>query len=364
MSGPTPVVLPIRVLVADDSIFMRTALTRMIESDPALKVVGTAANGLEALEKAALLDPDVVTLDLEMPRMDGLRALQRLMEESPRPVIVVSSLSQEGAEVVLEAFDHGAFECIGKPTAAGHLDIVRIREDLVAKVKAAALSRHTLRKPKPSRPAQLRAAQSEVQPLPKVVAIGSSTGGPNALQEILSRLPGSFPAGILLVQHMPRGFTGPFARRLDSLSKLTVREAVDDDFVEPGVALLAPAGRHMTVYRRTPTRVAVRLSDSPADALHVPSVDVMMQAVAEVFGVQAMGVILTGMGSDGLRGMREIYARGGYTIGQDEASCVVYGMPRACAEAGILRRVRPLQELAEEIIDTVSGRLLPAEMAG
>jgi two-component system chemotaxis response regulator CheB len=359
-----PPAVPIRVLVADDSVFMRAALTRMIESDPALKVIGTASDGLEALEKAESLDPDVVTLDIEMPRLDGLRTLARMMRQNPRPVIVVSALSQQGAEAMLEAFDQGAFDCIAKPVTANHLEIVRIREDLVAKVKAAAAAKW-LRLRKPAAPAPRHAAADfAVRGLPpQVIAIGSSTGGPKALQAIIAGLPGDLPAGVVIVQHMPLGFTGPFARRLDSLSRLTVREAVSDDTVEPGVVLVAPAGRHLTIVRRGASRMTVRLWDQPpfgAQARYTPSVDLMMYSVAETFGSQAMGVILTGMGSDGASGMKKICDAGGYTLGQDEATCTVYGMPRAAGALGALRRVVPLEEIAGEIALACRAEAVPA----
>ena len=346
---------PIRVLIADDSVFMRTALTRLIESGLGLKVVGAASHGLEAVEMTAELDPDVVTLDLEMPRMDGLHALAEIMRRSPRPVIVISALSQQGAESVLEALDLGAFDCIGKPVAAGQLDIVQIRDELVAKVRAAAAATWLRRRGRsPSgvasgiaRPAAVREKASA----PQVIAIGSSTGGPLALQRILSGLPADLPAGVVMVQHMPRGFTGPFARRLDALSPLAVREAVSGDIVEPGVALLAPAGKHLTVLSRPGPRMVVRLQDEPASARHIPSVDVMMCSVAEAFGSRAMGVILTGMGADGALGMKAIHDRGGHTVGQDEASCAVYGMSRAAAGLGALSSVAALGDIAGEIIN-------------
>ncbi len=354
-SPASPALAPVRVLVCDDSAFMRTALTRMIESDPGLKVIATAQNGVEALEQAALLDPDVLTLDIEMPKLDGLSVLRRLMAENPRPVIMVSSLSREGAEATLEAFDLGAFECIPKQLSYASMDILKIRDQLVAKVRAAASAAY-LRKPRK----QSSAPHLEMPPPapvsswagkpPEVVAIGSSTGGPRALQSILPELPGDFSAGILVVQHMPPGFTAPFAARLNSMSRLQVREAVDGDWIEPGTALLAPAGKQMAAVRKTLTRFAVRVSDEPRDTLHIPSVDVMMSSVADAYGDDAMGVILTGMGSDGARGMLRISEEGGYTLGQDEATCAVYGMPRSCAENGSLKRVLPLPQIASEIL--------------
>lgn len=350
---------PIRVLVADDSAFMRTAMTRMIESDPGLRVVGSATNGVEALDLIASLQPDVLTLDIEMPRMTGLEVLRKLMPENPLPVIMISSLTQDGAEATLEAFDLGAFECIPKQLSYASLDIVKIRDQLVAKIKAAATSfkarprKTALAAPAPQA-ALLRPAAPAVRPC--IVALGTSTGGPKALQQILPQLPADLPVGVVVVQHMPPGFTGPFAKRLDSLCKVRVHEANHEETIEAGTVLIAPAGSHLTVYRRTHTRYAVCLGKIPANTLHIPSVDVMMLSVAEVFGALAMGVILTGMGADGAQGMRLIYEKGGHTLGQDEATCAVYGMPRSCAELGILRRVVPLEHVPTEIVHAVSAK--------
>jgi len=342
----------IRVLVADDSAFMRTAITRMIESDSQLLVVGAAQNGVEALEMAAALNPDVITLDIEMPRLDGLGVLRRVMEENPRPVIIVSSLSQEGAEATLQAFDLGAFDCIPKQLSYASLDIIKIRDHLVAQIKAAAVSR----------PRNLRKTSqpdvAEPQPAPayrgfqraEVVVIGTSTGGPGALREIIPALPADLAAGVLIVQHMPPGFTGPLAKRLNSLSPIAVHEAADGLILQSGEVLIAPAGSHMTVQRAAMGKHVIRIGDEPATTLHKPSVDVTMLSVAEALGAHAMGVILTGMGSDGARGMAAIHERGGITVGQDEATSVVYGMPRACAERRILRRVVPLGSVSAEII--------------
>jgi two-component system chemotaxis response regulator CheB len=349
----------IRVLVADDSAFMRTALTRMIESDPQLRVSGTAQNGLETLEKITALQPDVVTLDVEMPKLNGLETLKRIMQEVPRPVIMVSSLTQEGAETTLEALAIGAFDYVPKQLSYVSLDIIKIRDDLVAKVKAAAESGR--RKPMGRITQPLRAeAKPSVCPAthvrPGVVALGTSTGGPKALQQILPMLPADLPVGVLIVQHMPAGFTAPFARRLDGLSKVSVREAVHDEPVEAGTVYIAPAGQQMTVQRRTPSKVAIRLSPTPNDTPHIPSVDVMMLSVAEVYGPLTMGIIMTGMGADGLQGMQEIARRGGMTVGQDEASCAVYGMPRSCAEAGVLQRVVSLLRIPEQILQATRYR--------
>ena len=343
-------------MVCDDSAFMRTAISRMIQSDPELVVIDTARDGVEALEKATKLDPDVMTLDIEMPRMDGLTVLRKIMAEHPRPVIMLSSLTQDGAHATMEALSLGAFDFIPKQSSFVSLDIVKIREDLVAKIKAAARSRLLTQKKVGAITQPPRAFKPSPLPViatPSIVALGISTGGPKALQEVLPALPADLPVGLLIVQHMPAAFTGPFAQRLNSLSKVEVREAKDEDLIEPGTVLIAPGGWHMTAYRRTLSRYAVHISKSPANTLHTPSADVMMLSVAEVYGAHAMGVVMTGMGADGSQGMKAIFEKGGMTVGQDEASCAVYGMPRTCAEMGILRRVTPLSHMAEEISHAV-----------
>jgi two-component system, chemotaxis family, protein-glutamate methylesterase/glutaminase len=343
----------IRVLVADDSAFMRTAISRMIESDESLRVSGTARTGHEALEKIAALKPDVVTLDVEMPGLNGIETLKRVMKDFPRPVIMVSSLTQEGAETTLEALSLGAFDYVPKQQSFVSLDIVKIRDELIAKIKAAAESGQRYLAPqavKVMAPPARSYPRSADHVAASVVALGTSTGGPKALQEILPMLPGDLPVGILIVQHMPKGFTGPFARRLDGLCKVSVREAVQQETIEPGVVYIAPAGQHMTVQRRTTSKVAIRLSPSPENLLHIPSVDVMMLSVAEVFSAHCLGVIMTGMGADGLQGMQAIARGGGVTVGQDEATCTVFGMPRSCAESGVLQRVVPLSQIPEQIL--------------
>jgi two-component system chemotaxis response regulator CheB len=347
----------IRVLVADDSAFMRTALTRMIESDAELRVSGTAQTGSEALDKVLSLQPDVVTLDVEMPGMNGIETLKRIMQESPRPVIMVSSLTQEGAEVTLEALAIGAFDYLPKQQSFVSLDIIKIQEELISKIKAAAEShrRRPLLKSVQAPPVPKvspRVVTTRHVP-PSIVALGTSTGGPKALQEILPMLPDDLPVGILIVQHMPKGFTAPFARRLDNLCKISVREASQDEVVTPGVVYIAPAGQHLTLRRCAPSKAAIHLSYTPAGTLHMPSVDVMMLSVAEVFRALSMGVIMTGMGADGLQGMQAIAQAGGVTVGQDEASCTVYGMPRSCAETGVLQRVVPLTQIPDQILQAI-----------
>ncbi len=359
--GTQPRKFPVRVLVADDSAFMRTALRRMLESDPDIKVIAMAQDGRNAVELCQKHDPDVVTLDLEMPVLNGLQALQRIMQSHPRPVIMVSSLTTEGAETTLEAFSLGAFDCIPKPMSHASLDIIQVREDLVAKVKAAFVSRDRYttfapsvtapkRAPVAARPSVEAPQSSSTMP---IVCLGCSTGGPAALQQILPALPGDLPAAIVIVQHMPVGFTGPFARRLNSLCDLRVEEAKADQVLEPGCVLIAPAGFHLTFSRKTHSKYSILLSNDRNGLLHMPSVDVMMNSAAQTFDTPTIAVILTGMGADGAQGMKALHSRGAFTIGQDERSCVVYGMPRACAEMGILDRTVPLDQVAGEIVKMV-----------
>lgn len=355
----TPLENPIRVLVVDDSIVMRTAITRMIESDPELCIAGTARSGTEAIEKAIALGPDVITLDVIMPGLNGVETLKKIMQEVPRPVIMVSSLVQEGAETTLEALASGAFDCIAKPQAVSSLDLVNIRDELIAKLKAAHQYGHRGLLRKPAVPVQHARPTPRLLPQtpPSVVALGTSTGGPKALQEILPILPADLPVGLLIVQHMPLGFTGPFARRLNNLCKISVREAEHENPIESAVAYVAPAGRHMTVARESNSKCVIHLSELPDKTLHRPSVDVMMQSVADVYGSLAMGVIMTGMGADGVEGMKAIAGKGGFTIGQDEASCTVYGMPRSCAEVpGLLKQVVSLHEIPQQIVQATRQR--------
>jgi two-component system, chemotaxis family, protein-glutamate methylesterase/glutaminase len=348
----------VRVLIVDDSAFMRTALSRMIASDPDLRVVGTASSGNEALQRIPVLNPDVITLDVEMPGVDGLETLKRIMAEWPRPVIMVSAATVDDAEITFGALGAGAFDYIPKQLSTASLDILHVRDDLIAKIKAAAQSHAAApfqiasRKPP-------RATGSGIQErsfsIPEIVALGTSTGGPKALQQILPSLPADLPVPIVIVQHMPLGFTGPFARRLDDLCAVSIREAVDQDVIEPGVVYIAPAGVQLTV-ERTNSRTLILLSDQPENQLHTPSVDVMMQSVASAFHASAMGVIMTGMGADGAQGMKAIHREGGFTVGQDESSCAVYGMPRVCAEMGTLDRVVTLAQIPGEILQATRCR--------
>jgi two-component system chemotaxis response regulator CheB len=346
-----------RVLVVDDSAFMRTALSRMIASDPAMKVVGTAGSGSEALDIIRVLDPDVITLDVEMPGLNGLETLRQIMAMYPRPVIMVSAVTEKDAEITFTALGAGAFDYVPKQLCSTSLDIAHIRQDLIAKIRAAALwcSSRSAHGKKPFSSATPGALDKSF-PSPAIVALGTSTGGPKALQEILPLLPRDLSVPILVVQHMPPGFTTPFAHRLNSLCAVTVREAAHGDHILPGVVYIAPAGMHMTVERPSESLGSICLDSQPNNCLHMPSVDIMMKSVAKKFRNSAMGVIMTGMGSDGAQGMKAIHREGGLTVGQDEASCIVYGMPRACAELGILNCVVPLSQIPTQILQATNYR--------
>ncbi len=341
----------INVIVIDDSAFMRKSISMMLESDPGIKVVATARDGQDGINKIREFKPDLVTLDVEMPVMDGLSALKIIMKEIPLPVIMISSLTSEGAQATLDALNLGAVDFIPKELSYVSVDIKKIREDLISKVKTIVRSRPFRHRtpgvalrplPKPSRPG------GSVWNIPagagkklKAVVLGISTGGPFALLQTIPKLPVDFPLGIAVVQHMPPRFTKSLAERLDSLSALNVREAADGDILEPGMVLLAPGGMHMT-FRRKGGYVAAAISAEPASTLYKPCADIMMTSAVEVFNGPLLGVIMTGMGKDGLEGLKRIKQKGGYVIAQDEESCVVYGMPRAAVDEGIADAILPL----------------------
>ena len=351
---------PVRVLVVDDSAFMRTALAKMISADSDLEVAATACSGSDALEKIAALDPDIVTLDIQMPGLDGLETLRCIMSQFPRPVIMVSSVSEKDAENTFKALAAGAFDYVPKQLSPTSLDILHIRSDLIAKIRAAAQQRRPApgglspRKPPRATPP---VPSAEASPTTRaIVALATSTGGPKALEQILPRFPRDLSVPILIVQHMPHGFTAPFADRLNSMCSVTVHEAIHGERIYPGHVYIAPAGTHMTVERAADAKVILSLNSHPENSIHIPSADVMMQSVAKVYGHLALGVIMTGMGSDGAAGMEAIFRRGGLTIGQDEATCAVYGMPRACAELGVLTHVVPLSQIPAQILQATRQR--------
>jgi two-component system chemotaxis response regulator CheB len=343
----------IRVVVVDDSPFVRQALTRMLRAAGDIEVVGTAVDGRDGLEKVCALRPDVVTLDVKMPRMDGLEALGRIMAECPTPVLLLSTLTSDGGQITLRGLELGAMDFVDKGSVAGNMNLLGLSAELLAKVRAlAGVPRARLLRPATPGTAAATAAPRPGTERAEVVAIGTSTGGPPALQAIVPRLPAGFSAPILIVQHMPAGFTRSLAERLDQRSRVRVHEAEDGEPLRPGHALVAPAGRHMKVRRRG-GEAFVWLDVEPRGALHRPSVDVLMASLAKTFGKRCLGVLLTGMGSDGVDGLRAIRAAGGRTLAESEETAVIYGMPKAALEAGVVDQAVPLPRIADEILAAV-----------
>ena len=341
----------IRVLVVDDSALMRKLIPAILARDSSIEVVGTAMDGAFALKKIEELQPDVVTLDLEMPRMDGMEMLRLIMKRAPLPIILFSTHSKEGGYATLKALALGAVDFLAKPkdAAAGHLE--EIADQLIAKIKVA--KRAAKRKLPPAVVAEdLPALKKPIRPaLPprRVIAVGISTGGPNALQFMLSQIPADFLSTILVVQHMPEGFTEMFARRLDECCPLEVHEARSGDLVLAGRVLICPGNRHIMV-RRMPRGDMVVLSDGPPVNGHRPSADVLFHSVAQEFGLLAVGVLMTGMGDDGAEGLGAIQSARGMTIAQSEDTCVVSGMPRAAILKGYANKVIPLEGLGSFLV--------------
>jgi two-component system chemotaxis response regulator CheB len=351
--------MTIRVLVVDDSAFMRRVIGEAISSQPDMELAGTAINGLDALLKVEQLQPDVVTLDVEMPEMDGLAALRHLMVRYPRPVIMVSSMTQEGAVTTLRALSIGAVDFVAKPSGAISLDFHRVRDELVAKIRVASTAcvRQPLavgRTPVPAAPAPTRMPHHIVRAgghsFERLVVIGSSTGGPRALSTLVSGLPNDARTAYVIVQHMPAGFTKSLADRLDTLTTLSVREAAVGDQLAAGTVLVAPGDHHL----RFGLSGCVELDESARVHGVRPSVDVTLNSVTERFGKRAMAAILTGMGHDGADGAVALHQAGGYVLAEDESSCVVWGMPRAVVERGVADRVVPLELMAEAIADALA----------
>lgn len=360
---------PIRVLIVDDSPFMRKALERMLVAGDDIVVVGSARDGEDALQKIPELKPDIVTLDVEMPRMDGLACLREIMARHPLPVLMVSSQTQEGATATMEALSLGALDFIPKESSLATGSILQIQQDLQEKVRKLARNPRFMRQraaaslpPSAAAPAPVLAARPPLfqpqglqvkgspgglaaGPVAELLAIGCSTGGPKALQDLLPGLPKSLPVPCLIVQHMPATFTKAFADRLNGLCEVTVKEAEQGEALRPGTVYIAPGGIHLTYRQRAGTGY-VELSPEPASSLHRPSVDVMFQSIAEQCSQQVLAAILTGMGSDGARGMELLKRKGAHTLSEAEESCVVYGMPKAAFERGCVDQVAPVQDMA------------------
>jgi two-component system, chemotaxis family, protein-glutamate methylesterase/glutaminase len=341
----------VRVLVVDDSALMRKLIPMILERDPDIEVVGTAMDGAFALRKIAELQPDIVTLDLEMPRMDGLETLRMIMRGAPLPVIVFSTHSKEGAYSTFKALALGAIDFVPKPknAAAGNLEPVALQLAEKIKVAKRAGGRKSIPTPVLEIPPSSKKRSRPAVPPNRIIAIGISTGGPNALQYLLTQFPADFPATFVVVQHMPEGFTDMFARRLDECCALDVHEAKSGDLLIAGRVLICPGNRHMMV-RRMPRGEMVVLSDTPPINGHRPSADVLFHSVAQEFGLTSVGIIMTGMGEDGAEGIGAIKAAGGMTIAQSEETCVVSGMPRAAMMKGFVQKVLPLDTLGAHLL--------------
>lgn len=344
-------------MIVDDSALVRQVVAEVIACEPCIEVIATAQDPVFALEKMKVQWPDVLILDIEMPRMDGLTFLRKVMSERPTPIIICSTLTGRGAQVTLDALAAGAVSVIAKPKAGLKSFLRDSAHDFILAIKAAGganLRRWHPRQavartvPAAKMPLHVPPSAARARPSDKVIAFGTSTGGTLALEAVLPQLPASSP-GIVIVQHMPEHFTALFAQRLDTLCQLDVREAREGDWVEPGVVLIAPGGRHMTVHRHAGQyRVDVR--DGPLVNRHKPSVDVLFRSVAQAAGCHAMGIIMTGMGDDGARGLRQMREAGAWTVAEDESTCVVFGMPRAALRHGAVASAMPLHRIPQEVI--------------
>jgi len=344
----------IRAVVIDDSAFMRKSISIMLESDGSIKVIGTARDGEEGFKLVQSLNPDIVTLDIEMPKMDGLTALKKIMNDCPTSVIMISSITTEGADATLKALELGAVDFIPKELSYVNVNIINIKEDLIRRVKEIVKQRSL--KERINRLNRIKSNTPDPQVkypiesyLPpnnyKAIALGISTGGPMTLQRILPEISPNINCPFFIVQHMPPKFTKSLADRLNSMCKLTVKEAEDKEIININTVYIAPGGYHMTVSKKTNCSCYIDISDKPIDTIHRPSVDVMFNSIAENYGKNIIGIIMTGMGKDGLIGIQQIKNKGGYCISQNEESCVVYGMPKAIVDAGLADIISPLEKI-------------------
>jgi len=348
----------IKVLIIDDSAFMRVMISDMLKNDADIEAVNTARNGKDGLEKAIALQPDIIILDIEMPVMNGFETLNELMKLKPAPkVMILSNLTYEGGEAVIKAFDLGALDFLTKPgTSSIEPDMEQFRYELINKIKSICGSKATYfpqAKPEHKRASKIKNLAPGSNPggyLKYIVAIGASTGGPKALQEILTKLPEDLPAAVLIVQHMPPGFTKSLSTRLDNLSQINVKEAEEGDVLMPGWAYIAPGDYHMLINNCRDDKYRISINKESPENGHRPSVSVMMKSVAESGHKNIIAVIMTGMGSDGSDGILEIKRTGGKTIAQDESTCVVYGMPKSAVNIGAIDIIAPLQDITTEIL--------------
>jgi len=347
------------VLVVDDSAFMRKLIAELVESTGAFRVVATAGDGIEALQKIRALRPDIVTLDIEMPRLNGLQTLEQIMAEMPRPVVMLSAAGSElGNEMTLRALERGALEFVKKPSGPVSIDLSTVREQLMSALDAArAMNMGGMRSPASATSATIDGAAPSKSPgaATKVVAIASSTGGPRALAEIVPHLPDDLGAAVIIVQHMPREFTKLLAARLDTMSPLWVGEAINGKVLRENRVYVAPGGLHLTLGGET-GNASIRLDNSPAIWGVRPAADPLFFSVADIFGRSAIGVVLTGMGRDGAEGLRRIRGAGGKAIVQDRESSIIYGMPQAALAAAGADRIAPVREIAPLISDLCAAR--------
>lgn len=339
----------IRVLVVDDSAFVRKIVREMLSRSPYIEVVGAARDGHEALEMVEVVKPDVITCDLVMPRLDGVAFVRQQMSRRPLPILILTATDEDG-ERALEAMDAGAVDFVQKPSALASDQIMVIREELVEKVKAAAKTPlEKLQQEIPATAREIKSGELHVD----VVVIGISTGGPQALRLMLAQFPKNFPVPIAMVLHMPVGYTNLFARKLDEICNLTICEAKEGELLEPGKAILAQAGRHLSLRRNGTGQTEAHLSIQPLEPLHRPAVDVLFKSAADLYGERVLGVVMTGMGSDGKEGAAWIKAQGGSILTEAEESCVIYGMPRSVVEAGLSDAAVPLNKMAQAIIERI-----------
>lgn len=347
---------PIRVLIVDDSPFIRMALKEILAQDPDIEVVGVARDGKEGIAKLQELKPDVVTMDVEMPVMDGIRALDEIMRWQPTPVIVLSAVTTQGARATMEAFDLGAVEVIAKPTGRSGDDLASMAREIILKVKSVVGSNLASMKIKSWSPPRVSPVETVAKRRIEVVAIGVSTGGPTALQVVLGQLPRNFPVPIIVAQHMPAGFTAPLASRFDGLCDLKVKEVEEGETLRAGTVYIGEAGKQFEV-RKTGAKLIAKISGTtPSTILYKPSVDILFKSLAQEVGQGVLALIMTGMGSDGLEGVKELKAKGAFTIAESEKTCVVYGMPRVVIEAGLADRVEELSNFSRVILEYVGRR--------
>ncbi len=352
----------IRVLVVDDSALMRQFISDILKTDPRIEVVGTARDGKDALAQVRTLNPDIITMDVEMPVMDGLQALEEIMKTNPKPVIMVSSVTKEGAEVTMKALAAGCVDFIAKPSGSISLNIRDIGQELIEKVITASTAKIRGRSgffggninTSSINPEFRRMTPPAASGRRDIVAIASSTGGPMALSELMPKIPKNFPVPIVITQHMPKEFTPSFAKRLNDSSQIEVVEGFDGLSLKPGRAIIAPGGYHMLVKRRAGSAIC-SLSDAPPVLSVKPAANIMFLSVADEFGGNVLCVILTGMGRDGTDGATALKRKGAYVIAESQKTCVVYGMPKAAVDAGIVDEVLPLNEIPDAIVRLVKG---------